>query len=142
MKTHGLLDAGPLVAAIDRRDRYHDWAKARLDAMELPLLSCEAVLTEACHLLRRLQGGSQGVLELVNRGIVRLPFALQKEAATVAHLLERYASVPMSLADACLVRMSELVAGSAVVTVDSDFHIYRRNGRQVIPTIMPESPGR
>ena len=102
------------------------------------MLTCEAVVAESCYLLRRLDGGSSAVLELIRRGAVALAFSLADESAAVARLLKRYHDVPISLADACLVRMSELFTGSEVMTVDGDFRIYRRQGRGVIPTLMPE----
>lgn len=134
-----LLDTGPLVAFLNRRDRYHDWAKAQWEDSTPPLCTCEAVLAESCHLLRQLPGGSHAVIELVSRGVIAVPFRLQDDAAAVAKLLSRYADVPMSLADASLVRMSEHHGDSVVITVDKDFRIYRRHGRQVIPTVTPHA---
>jgi predicted nucleic acid-binding protein len=105
--------------------------------IEAPLLTCEAVLAESCHLLRDLEGGRSAVLELVHRGAVALPFSLADESAAVARLIRRYDDPPISLADACLVRMSERYTGSEVMTIDRGFRIYRRQGRGVIPTMMP-----
>jgi predicted nucleic acid-binding protein len=133
-----ILDTGPLVALLNRRDTYHDWSKAQFSEIEPPLLSCEAVISEACFLLRGLPGGPRTALDLVNRGVVEIPFHLDEEADPVMRLLTRYASVPMALADACLVRIAEQYARSTVITLDNDFHIYRKQGRQVVPTIMPE----
>jgi hypothetical protein len=67
-----------------------------------------------------------------------LDFQLAAELEVVRKLMMKYANVPMALADACLVRMSELAPRAAIVTVDSDFRVYRRNGRQAIPVVMPE----
>lgn len=132
-----LLDAGPLVALIDRRDHYHAWAKTQVAELRPPLLSCEPVLAEACHLLRNLSGGAEAVLGMVRRELVILPFRLDEEAERVTALMRRYANVPMSLADACLVRMAEQHTDSVVMTLDSDFRIYRKHGRQVVITITP-----
>jgi predicted nucleic acid-binding protein len=132
-----LLDTGPLVALLNRRDRHHDWACEEWSDIEPPLLSCDAVISEACFLLRSVRGGSTSVLELVDREVVALPFRLDHEAARVKALLLRYANVPMSLADACLVRMAEQYPSSPVLTLDRDFRLYRKNGRQVIPARMP-----
>ena len=133
-----LIDTGPLVAFLNARDRFHDWSKAVLGGIEAPLLSCESVLSEACFLLRRVHGGAEAVLKVVDRGLVRIPFRLEADSAPVRRLLARYANVPISLADACLVRMSEQVPNSLVLTLDRDFRVYRRHGRQVIRTLMPE----
>jgi predicted nucleic acid-binding protein len=137
-----ILDTGPLVALLNARDTYHDWAKTQFGAIEPPLLSCEAVISEACFLVRGLFGGPGAVLDLVKRGIVEVPFRLAEETESIPRLLTRYASVPMALADACLVRMAEQHPKSTVMTLDNDFHVYRKQGRQVVPTIMPEGARR
>lgn len=132
-----LLDTGPLVAFLNRRDRYHKWASAQWERCTPPLLTCEAVLAEACFLLRNTGSGSRSVIELVKRGVVAVAFDLEAEAGPIARLMTRYADVPMSLADACLVRMTELQDDSLVLTVDRDFLVYRRHGRQTIHAGMP-----
>jgi predicted nucleic acid-binding protein len=133
-----ILDTGPLVALLNSRDKYHDWAKTLWAEVEPPLITCEAVIAEACFLMGKLGKGSSVVVEMLRRGAVATSFSLTDELDAVRRLLERYGSVPMSLADACLVRMSELYGDSEVMTVDSDFRIYRRHGRRVIPALMPE----
>ena len=137
MRETFLLDTGPLVAFLNRTDRHHEWAKAQWERVRPPFLTCEAVLAEACHLLRNHPGGSQAVLALVDRGVVQIGFTLEDEAESVATLLGRYGNIPMSLADACLVRMAERHGKSRVLTLDGDFRIYRKHRRQVIPTVMP-----
>lgn len=137
MKRKVLLDTGPLVALLNHRDRYHVWARDRFAEIKPPLLTCEAVLTEACHLLRRLPRGESVVLEVLRSGAMEIVFALQAEALSVQEYRTRYANVPMDLADACLVRMTELHPGSSVLTLDSDFRIYRTRDRRVIPVIAP-----
>lgn len=127
------VDTGPLVALLNQRDAHHDWARLVLAGVETPLLTCEAVLAEASYLLRDVSGGYAGVLELVTRGAVALPFRLRDEIEEVRTLMARYTSVPMPLADACLVRMAELDASVSVLTLDSDFHVYRKRGRRVVP---------
>ncbi len=132
-----LLDTGPLVAYINRRDRHHSWARKQLSRIEPPVLSCEAVLAEACFLLQSQQGGPEAVLGLVQRGLILLPLHFQNEAEAIAKLVARYSNVPMDLADACLVRLAELHSDSLVLTLDSDFRIYRKHGRIEIPVRMP-----
>lgn len=137
MRQSVLLDTGPFVASINRRDQFHEWTKAQLAQMEPPLFTCEAVLAESCFLLQHLPGGSRAVTEFVERKIVEIPFQVAANAKSLANLLAKYSNVPISLADACLVRMSELHENSLVFTFDRDFKLYRRHGRQVIPTLMP-----
>ncbi len=138
MKPALLLDTGPLVALLNRRDRYHEWAKQITDARRPPFFTCEAVLSEACFLLRSFPPGVDAVIGLVEQGLIEAPFRLGDEASTVRRLMVRYASVPMSLADACLVRMAELFPDVPVATFDADFKIYRKSGRRVVGTLMPE----
>ena len=75
---------------------------------------------------------------LFQRGVVTLAFSAKDELSVLDELMRRYANVPMSLADACLVRMSELVANCVVLTLDSDFRIYRKNRRQKVPLLIPD----
>jgi predicted nucleic acid-binding protein len=64
-------------------------------------------------------------------------FDLANDLDRVLKLMQKYADVPMSLADACLVRMSETLENPVVLTTDDDFRIYRRHGRQVVPCLTP-----
>ena len=132
-----VVDTGPIVAFLNVRDAHHRWVREALEGVEPPMRTCEAVVSEACFLVRALRGGSAAVLELVDRGIVEVPFRLGDELDAVRKLMARYANVPMSFADACLVRMSELDARATILTLDEDFRVYRRNGRQPIPVVMP-----
>lgn len=134
-----LLDTGPLVAALARDDHAHAWAKEQFETLAGPFLTCEPVITEACHLLRGVDRQSSAVLRLLEAGALRLGMDLAEEASAVSKLLERYRSVPAALADMCLVRMSELYESCTVLTLDSDFHIYRRHGRKAIPILHPSS---
>jgi len=106
--------------------------------LPVPLLTCEAVVSETCFLLRHARGGPSAVLELLDRGALRIAFRLEDNVGAVGRLMARYASVPMSLADACLVRMAEAHPDSRVLTLDRDFRLYRKHGRHAIPAIMPE----
>ena len=138
MTTALLLDTGPWVALHCRDDAHHAWAKAQFARSPGPFLTCEAVVTETCFLLARGGFDPAKALALVERGVVRIAMALSEETGAVRALFERYENVPASLADACLIRMSELYDPCRVLTLDSDFHIYRRHGRKVIPLLRPE----
>jgi uncharacterized protein len=131
-----LVDAGPIVALLNERERAHAWAVNLFKSLAPPLVTCEPVITESCYLLGRF-GGQQAVLSLLARGILVCEFRLLSELDAVRALMKKFSDVPMSLADACLVRMSELNRDPVVVTLDRDFQIYRRNGRQAIRTMMP-----
>ncbi len=137
MKRQVILDTGPLVAFVNSRDKYHKWATLQWAQIEPPLLTCEAVLSEACFLLGSLDRGQIAVLELLQRSVLHIPFVMFEHVKQIARLLQKYSNVPMSFADACLVRMTEVYAESLVLTLDADFSIYRKNKRQVIPTLSP-----
>ena len=102
-----------------------------------PLSTCDAVLSEVVFLLQSEGLDPDGVLRLIERRIVRLDFALDGHRADVFRLLRKYADRPMSVADACLVRMAELADACQVFTTDRDFLVYRRKGRHVIPLLAP-----
>ena len=137
MKQTIIIDTGALVAFLQKRDFYHQWAMSQMATIRAPLLTCEAVLTETCYLTSRTSNGMDTVLELMETGLVQVAFEIKNEFAAVRALIDRYTNVPMSFADACLARMSELLPDSTIFTTDSDFHIYRKHGNQPIPLIIP-----
>jgi uncharacterized protein len=132
-----LMDTGPLVAYRRSRDAYHDWALETFETLQPPLVSCEAVLTEACFLLARSGLSPEWPIEMVVRGIVQIRLQTEDEATAIRTLMQRYANVPMSLADACLVRLAE-ITGLPICTLDSDFAIYRAHGRRALTLIRPD----
>jgi len=119
-------------------DERHAWTSEQLSRLRPPMLTCEPALSEAAFIVRRLGGDPSAVPALVEKGVLRVAFSVQEQAAYLAALMRRYAQVPMSLTDACLVRMAELLDDAVVVTFDSDFRIYRKHGRKVIPLLAPE----
>jgi predicted nucleic acid-binding protein len=137
MRPQFLLDTGVLVALLSKGDQFHQWAKGAVTTANTPLLTCEPVITEACFLLQRDSQSQQSGLSLVSRGAVQINFCLSDEVKAIEELMSRYANVPMSLADACLVRMAELYPQSVILTLDSDFKIYRKHRNLEIPISMP-----
>ena len=107
-------------------------------ALQGPSFTCEPVIVEACFLLRRTYAGQETVLSLISDGIIQVDFSLADHANVLRTLTAQYDSVPMSLADACLVRMAELRRSSVVMTFDSDFKIYRMNRNKIIPLMTPD----
>lgn len=132
-----LVDAGPLVAVLAKRDQYHEWATSHAGNEPAPMLTTEPVLTEAAHLLRRHRLDPAILLQWVLRGALHVGLQLEAEAERIKQLMQTYADQPMSIADASLVRLSELHPQARVFTTDSDFSIYRRFGDQQIPLLMP-----
>ena|SRR5258706_9367961 len=135
--TRTLLDAGPLVSYFSEDDQWHEWSIERMRQLAPPLWTCEPVLTEACFLIARNGGKPSEVIRKLREGIVSVARKVETEAAALETLMRRYTDVPMSLADACLVRLSELHQDSRVFTLDKDFTRYRRHGRHVIPLLAP-----
>ena len=138
MRQRVILDTGPLVALLAARDRRHDWTLLQLAEIEPPLLTCEAVISETCFLLQRSGADPEWVLRQFGIGLLTIPFTLLSEFDAVGALMRKYADVPMSLADACLVVMAQSFPESSIMTFDSDFRIYRKNKRSRIPLILPE----
>jgi uncharacterized protein len=135
MATSALVDAGFLVALLSRRDANHRWAAALAPRFPPPWITCEAALSETFDLLGGR--GMPSLAALLRRGalVCRLRFADDMDA--VLKLMDKYADVPMSFADACLVRMTETLNDPMLLTTDRDFRIYRRHGRQIIPCVSP-----
>ncbi|HBQ97724.1 MULTISPECIES: type II toxin-antitoxin system VapC family toxin [unclassified Roseofilum] len=132
-----IVDTGALIAFLLPKDKFHTWAVTQFSNITAPVITNEAVITEACFLARRIHQGQATILNLIQQGHIVIPFSLNQEIEAVNELMQRYASVPMSLADACLVRMSEMYEDSQIITLDSDFQIYRKHRNQTIPIIMP-----
>jgi predicted nucleic acid-binding protein len=130
-----LVDSGFLVALLSRDDGHHDWAAAQARELPRPWNACEAVISESLHLLG--PKGRPGLSELLRRKVVLVPFDFGDEIERVLNLMEKYSDVPMSLAEGCLVRMSEILANPVLATTDTDFRIYRRHSRQVVPCLLP-----
>jgi predicted nucleic acid-binding protein len=135
MATSALVDTGFLVALLSRRDANHRWAAAQAPRFPPPWMTCEAVLSETSHLLGGHGTGS--LASLLRRGALVCDYRFVDHMDAVLKLLEKYADVPMSFADACLVRMSETLNNPKLLSTDADFRIYRRHGRQVIPCVLP-----
>jgi len=133
-----LIDTGALVAALRRRDQHHAWARAHFEAFEEACVTCEAVLSESFFLLERAREGKEALCSLIEREVLLVQFSFAEEHAEIVRLVRRYDDSPMSFADACLVRMTEMIADAVVFTTDNDFRMYRKNGRQTIPLIMPQ----
>lgn len=132
-----MLDTGPLVSFLASGLKHHLWAVEQWKTFRPPLLTCEPVLTEAAFLLKREMHEADALFALLERGVIRVALEVQEEQSDLRALMRRYRNRPMSLADACLVRLSEMHSTADVFTLDSDFRIYRRHGNKVIPVLMP-----
>ena len=135
MKSRVIVDTGPLVALLNRADTHHAWVVQQLQGIAPPMITCEAVLAEATYLTRAVPGARAALIEMLGEGFLTIGMALADHHSSILKMVQRYTDVPMSLADACLVRLAEIYPQSPVLTLDSDFGVYRKNGRQVIEVI-------
>ena len=133
-----IVDTGPLVAFFDRSERHHRWVAQRVDELEAPLLVCEPVLAETAHLLAGHSRAQDALFELLQNGALSIAFRIEEHVDALRKLLQKYRDTPMSLADACIVCMAEIHERHAVLTLDSDFSVYRKHGRIPLTLIHPE----
>jgi predicted nucleic acid-binding protein len=136
MRSGVLLDTGPLVAYLSERDAYHDWAVEVFSGLDPPVITCEPVLSEACFLVERNPQPGTLVLDYALESEIRVGLQLDSELEAIRALMQWYANVPMSLADACLVRLAE-ITGLPICTLDRDFEVYRAHRRRGLSLIMP-----
>ena len=132
-----IVDTGVLVALLNRKEQHHTWAAEKARTLAAPLLTCEPVLTETYFLLSPLPRGPLRFFEFLNSGMLQVDLSVIAEREALWKLIHKYEDLPMSLADACLVRLEELHSTASVFTLDSHFRVYRKNGRQQISVIMP-----
>src|ERR1700739_157099 len=131
-----LVDSGFVGALLSSRDTHHKWAVTQASEMPPPWSTCEAALSEAFHLLG--ERGAPSLAALLRRRALLVAFELAKILEPVTKLIEKHSDVPMSLADACLVRMTETLDDPIILTTDENFRVYRRHSRQVVPCVTPE----
>jgi len=132
-----IIDTGPLVAFLVKEETHHQWVKEQFQQLPAPFLTCEAVLTETFFLVRKLPHGIAKFFALINSGLLEVDFSIIADGVALEKLIQRYNNVPMSLADACLVRLAKLHPRAVVFTLDRDFQVYRQDGRQPIPLLAP-----
>jgi predicted nucleic acid-binding protein len=128
-----------LVAFLDRAERHHRWIGQRVAEFDAPLLVCEPVLAEAMFLLARSDKAQDALLALLENGALRIALHIEEHVAALRTLRRKYRDRPMSLADACIVRMAELHERYGVLTLDSDFAIYRKHGTEALALIQPDA---
>lgn len=132
-----LTDSGPLVALLDRSERHHAWAHEQFEHVRGPIWTCEGAIVESAHLLAAVGIPPWSVLELIEREVIVVRFDLEANLDRVLTLMQKYADTPMDFVDACLVTMTETKRDCRLLTLDSDFQVYRRFERQAIPLITP-----
>jgi predicted nucleic acid-binding protein len=131
-----IADAGFLIALLNRRDRHHGWALDQARRLPPSLKTCDAALSEAFHLLAKQS--TRALVAMLRRHTLVSSFVLSENLEHVLGLVQKYSDVPMSFADACLVRMTETLTDPILLTTDTDFRIYRRHNRQTVPSVIPD----
>ena len=130
-----IVDASFLVTLISRRDSHHRWAIELGERFPPPWKTCEAAISETFYLVG--PHGASALATLLRRSAVAPAFRFEENAGLVVQLMQKYADVPMSFADACLVRMTEILPDPVLLTTDADFRVYRRHSRQTVPCVLP-----
>lgn len=132
-----LVDTSFLVTVYDRRERYHQACMAALDRVHQPLVTCEAVITEAIYHLRRIPGAPQAILASVQDGCLEISFRLAGGASHVLATYTKYADTPCDFADACLIAMANELDTGDILTLDSDFKHYRWRRNRAFNLLIP-----
>ena len=137
MPRAAIVDTGPLVAFLDRGERNHAWTVEQVQSLDVPLLVCEPVLAEAMYLLSGQPKAQDALFDLLAGGALRIAFQVNEHVDALRALQRKYRDRPISLADACIVRMAEIFTRHLIFTLDSDFTVYRKNGREPLELIFP-----
>jgi predicted nucleic acid-binding protein len=132
-----IADTGPLVAFFDRSERHHRLTAERITELDAPLLVCEPILTETIYLLARFPRAQDALFGLLQNGALTVGFRLEEHIGALHRLLRKYRDTPMSLANACVVRTAEIHDNHWVLTLDSDFTVYRKHGRRPLTLMHP-----
>ena len=114
-----------IVALLDRSERKHRACANAVEDAAAPLVTCEAVITESCYLLRRQSGAAEAILENVREGVFQIPFRLSQAASSLQRLFRKYRDREMDLADACLIHLADELQTGDILTLDRDFEVYR-----------------
>lgn len=132
-----LVDAGPLIALVDRSDRWHRACVSALRSIPGRLLTVWPAFVEAMYLLGKMAGGQERLFELAERRAMDFAALGPADFPRMRELMRKYRDLPMDLADAALVRVAEREKIRRVFTLDRrDFELYRPHalGRfQIIP---------
>jgi predicted nucleic acid-binding protein len=120
-----LVDASYLIAIYNRSDPFHQQCMRVNDSITRPMVTCEPVIAEALHMLRRKPEAAVSILASIQQLLLLIPFNLSQSVSGVAELMEKYNDTPADLADACLIQMAGELNTGDILTLDSDFRHYR-----------------
>jgi predicted nucleic acid-binding protein len=120
-----LLDTSVIVGLLDRNDGGHKRCVEAIERIDRPLITCEAVVTESCHLVSHISGAAEEVLRNLEHGMFQISFELFASVGAIGTLMHKYADTPIDFADACLIHMADELNTGDILTLDSDFRHYR-----------------
>jgi uncharacterized protein len=123
--TRWLVDTGPLVSILDRRDRDHARCVDAFRSVKQPLLTTWPVLTEAAYLLGFSRKAQDALMEMIQRASIAVAALSVEDVPRMRMLMGKYRDVPMDLADASVVCAAERENIETVLTLDKDFTVYR-----------------
>jgi len=132
------IDAGPLIALFSPRDKYHDRALSFLENYQGKLVTTWPVITEAYYMLDFDGRAQVGLLEWLNRGAVEIYDIHQHEIQDLVDLTEKYHDLPMDLADATLLQAANQLHLQEIITIDSDFNVYRTTKNRMLKNVFKE----
>ncbi len=132
-----LVDASVIVALYDKNEWAHGLCAKAIEEIDPPLLTCEPVITEACHLLRHMPNAIGRLLESIELGDIKILFELGQSLPQVRTLLAKYADTPADFADACLIQMADELNTGRILTLDSDFRHYRWRKNKRFDMLVP-----
>lgn len=130
-----LIDAGPIIALFNKKDRYHPQIKEFLKQYTGILTSTWPVITEVSHMLDFNTQTQIDFLTWISRGGIRIENIEQEDIIRIIELSKKYSDIPMDLADASLVSISEKFDLKEIITIDSEFYIYRTIEKEMIKNI-------
>jgi len=131
-----LIDAGPLIALFDTSDNYHDSVKEFLKHFEGLLITTLPVITEVLHMLDFNVNVQLNFLKWIDRGGIEIKQISKSQLSRIIELTKKYANIPMDFADASLIVTSEIEYIKEIITIDSDFYVYRNVRNEYLNNIL------
>lgn len=130
-----LIDAGPCIALFDRDDLYHEKIKAFLKNYKGRLVTSWAVVTEAMHMLDFDIHAQLDFLHWIERDALEIATIKKEHISRIIELSRKYADLPMDFADATLLVISEIEKIKEIITIDSDYYVYRNIRKEMLNNI-------
>lgn len=125
------------MALLHRKAQRHEECAFAVSHLDRPLVTCEAVISESCHLLRKVPGAAEAVVANVEEGLFLVPFQFGGSASAIRTIMRKYRDVPAAFADACLIQLANDLNTGDILTLDSDFVTYRWRGTRPFNLIVP-----